>query len=89
MEPETIRFHLEKAFYLALSGRPGPVWLDIPIDIQAAQINPDKLEGYIPDNPKEYHDKENIAILLDLIKSHPDLFLSSETGYAFQAELTL
>ena len=47
-EPETIRFHLEKALYLATYGRPGPVWLDIPIDVQGAQIDPDKLAGFDP-----------------------------------------
>ena len=34
-EPETVRYHLEKALYLAKTGRPGPVWLDIPLDVQA------------------------------------------------------
>jgi len=47
-EPETIRYHLEKAFYLATTGRPGPCWLDIPLDIQAAQIELDELEGFVP-----------------------------------------
>ena len=48
-EPESIRFHLEKAAYLATSGRPGPVWLDIPMDIQYSLIDPDMLEGYSPE----------------------------------------
>lgn len=38
-KPEEIAFHLEKALYLAKSGRPGPVWLDIPLDVQGALIN--------------------------------------------------
>jgi len=46
MDPESIRFHLEKALYLAKSGRPGPVWLDIPLDVQGAQIDPDKLSSF-------------------------------------------
>ena len=45
-EPESIKYHLEKALYLATSGRPGPVWLDIPLNVQAAQINPDDLKGF-------------------------------------------
>ncbi len=45
-DPPTIRYHLEKALYLAKSDRPGPVWLDIPLDVQAAQIDPDALQGF-------------------------------------------
>jgi acetolactate synthase-1/2/3 large subunit len=48
-EPRTIRYHLEKAIYLAKSGRPGPTWLDIPLDVQAARIDPDDLDpGFDP-----------------------------------------
>ncbi|MCK6682154.1 MAG: thiamine pyrophosphate-binding protein [Thermoanaerobaculia bacterium] len=47
-EPETIRYHLERAWHEATTGRPGPVWLDIPSDIQARQINAEDLQGYIP-----------------------------------------
>jgi Thiamine pyrophosphate enzyme, N-terminal TPP binding domain./Thiamine pyrophosphate enzyme, central domain. len=47
-EPESIRYHLEKAMYLATSGRPGPVWLDIPLNVQAAQIDPEALIGFDP-----------------------------------------
>jgi acetolactate synthase-1/2/3 large subunit len=43
MDPATIRYHLEKAVYIAKQGRPGPVWIDIPLDIQAAIINPSEL----------------------------------------------
>lgn len=48
-DQKTVKYHLEKAFYLSENGRPGPVWLDIPIDIQAAQINPNELIGFIPE----------------------------------------
>jgi acetolactate synthase-1/2/3 large subunit len=47
-EPETIRYHLEKALYLATHGRPGPCWVDIPIDVQATQIEPETLAGFDP-----------------------------------------
>ncbi len=47
-EPETIKYHLEKAIYLATHGRKGPVWIDIPLDIQASEIEPDVLVGYNP-----------------------------------------
>jgi acetolactate synthase-1/2/3 large subunit len=45
-DPESIRYHLEKALYCARSGRPGPVWIDIPLDVQAAIIDETKLRGF-------------------------------------------
>ncbi|OQX21093.1 MAG: hypothetical protein BWK75_03935 [Candidatus Altiarchaeales archaeon A3] len=45
-EPEKIKYHLEKALYLAKSGRPGPVWLDIPLDVQSANIDENELGGF-------------------------------------------
>lgn len=47
-DPNSIRYHLEKAIYLATSGRPGPCWLDIPLNVQGAQIDPDSLKGFDP-----------------------------------------
>ena len=38
VEPSEIRYHLEKAVFLAMHGRPGPVWIDIPLDVQASPI---------------------------------------------------
>jgi acetolactate synthase-1/2/3 large subunit len=56
-DPATIHYHLEKAWYLAQSGRPGPCWLDIPIDVQTCQIEPDKLQGYDPtEDQPNYND---------------------------------
>jgi acetolactate synthase-1/2/3 large subunit len=46
LDPETIRFELGKALHLATSGRPGPCWLDIPVDVQSALIDPKELKGY-------------------------------------------
>lgn len=51
VEPNEIRFHLEKAVWLAMHGRKGPVWLDIPLDVQAAQIEPSTLVGFTPPLP--------------------------------------
>lgn len=42
-EPKEIAYHLEKALYLSKTGRGGPVWLDIPLDVQAAPIDTDEL----------------------------------------------
>ena len=48
LEPLEVRYHLEKALHLARAGRPGPVWLDVPVDVQAALIDPAALAGYEP-----------------------------------------
>lgn len=48
LDPQDIRYHLERAVYLALNGRPGPVWIDIPLDVQASPIDPDSLPGFDP-----------------------------------------
>jgi acetolactate synthase-1/2/3 large subunit len=48
-DPGSIRYHLEKALFLALDGRPGPVWIDVPIDVQAASVDPASLAGFDPD----------------------------------------
>ena len=45
-DPKDIRFELEKALFLCQSGRPGPVLLDLPMDVQKAEIEPDKLIGF-------------------------------------------
>lgn len=45
-DPTKIRYHLEKALFLATSGRPGPVWIDMPLDMQAAMVEEDELEGF-------------------------------------------
>ena len=51
LEPNDIRYHLEKAVYLAMHGRPGPVWIDIPLDVQAVPIDETQLRGF---DPNEY-----------------------------------
>lgn len=55
-EPESIRYHLEKAWFLCNNGRKGPVWIDVPVDVQAALIETDNLEGF---NEQELEAVEN------------------------------
>lgn len=47
-DPSRIRYELEKCVYLAKEGRPGPVFIDIPDNVQRMEINPDELEGFSP-----------------------------------------
>lgn len=48
LEPNEIRYHLEKAWHFATSGRMGPVWLDIPLDVQAVLVDETRLPGFLP-----------------------------------------
>lgn len=48
IDPLRIRYELEKAVYMAREGRPGPVLLDIPVDVQACKIEPKELESFVP-----------------------------------------
>jgi acetolactate synthase I/II/III large subunit len=47
-KPETIKMHLQKALEIATTGRPGPVWIDIPMNVQGAQIDINKMRSYKP-----------------------------------------
>ena len=51
--PEKIKYELQKAAFLANDGRPGPVWIDIPLDIQASDVDPDSIDSFVP-NKKDY-----------------------------------
>jgi acetolactate synthase-1/2/3 large subunit len=48
LEPADIRYHMETAVHLARTGRPGPVWLDLPLDVQGAAIDETSLRGFDP-----------------------------------------
>jgi len=71
--PKKIRFHLEKALYLARSGRPGPVWLDIPLDVQSAQIKENELCGFDANESGLYYEnipqKNEIDEVVRLLKN--------------------
>ena len=47
-DPASIRYHLERALHLALQGRPGPVWLDVPMNVQGAEVDPAAMASYDP-----------------------------------------
>ncbi|MBI2758417.1 MAG: thiamine pyrophosphate-binding protein [Chloroflexi bacterium] len=86
LEPETIRYHLEKAVHLARTGRQGPVWIDIPQDVQAVMIDEEKIEGFTPPvEVREENEKlvEQIKEIIRLVnKAERPVLLA---GYGVQA----
>lgn len=73
-DAKQIRYCLEKAFCIAKSGRPGPCWLEIPVDIQGAYVDADELVGYSSDEMELITDSdkcinEKVKLLLNKIKS--------------------
>lgn len=70
MQPNDIKYELEKAFYLATEGRPGPVWLDVPLDVQSAEINEKELKGFtIPSKKDNDRLKIDVAKTVELLKN--------------------
>jgi acetolactate synthase-1/2/3 large subunit len=67
--PNDIRYILEKAFYEAYSGRPGPVWIDIPQDLQWAQVDPEKLDGFVPPQLPSIDMTAQATATIELIKN--------------------
>ncbi|MDO4265843.1 MAG: thiamine pyrophosphate-binding protein, partial [Eubacteriales bacterium] len=61
-DPRMIRFALEKCIYLSQTGRPGPCWLDIPLDVQGAEVEEEGLPSF---SPEEYEEEcaKRLAIL--------------------------
>ena len=57
-DPQTIRYHLERALYVAQTGRPGPVWIDIPLDVQGAPIDEAALTGF--DRPADVSGSDSL-----------------------------
>lgn len=64
MDPADIRYHMERACYEAMNGRKGPVWLDVPVDIQNKQV-PEKMRGFIP--PAEKYDDIAVNRIKELL----------------------
>lgn len=68
MDPADIRYHMERAYHEAMTGRKGPVWLDIPVDIQNRQI-PEEMKGFVPEETNyDCIDREKMLDLLSKAK---------------------
>ena len=71
-DPQSIKFHLEKALYLAKNGRPGPVWIDIPIDVQGTFIDPDSLPGFNPQEEKIHFNTDLSVVTPEILSRMHD-----------------
>ncbi|OBI13361.1 acetolactate synthase [Mycobacterium sp. E2497] len=69
LDPSEIRYHFEKAVHLATTGRRGPVWLDIPLDVQAAQIDASTLQGFTRETNETRNLAADAAEVIDLINA--------------------
>ncbi len=86
LEPEKIQYHLQKAWHEAVSGRMGPVWLDIPLDIQGAVIDTENLAAYQPEKlPEKDFPAEKIKEMLAAAE-RPLLLIGNGTKLAGCAE---
>lgn len=91
--PDDIRYHLEKAVYIAKSGRGGPILLDIPMNVQRAEINLSKLRKFNPkevkvdiDNPKEVRKKIQKAVGILRKAKRPVVIAGGAIRYADKVE---
>lgn len=90
MDPYDIRYHLEKAVYLATTGRQSPVWIDIPLDIQGAYIDERKLRKFNSSEIKPPYEtdkgklKQLVSQVIDKLKSaqRPVIFVGNGVRYA-------
>ena len=79
-DPKTIRYHLDKAVYLATSGRPGPVLLDLPLDVQGALIDPETLEGYVPESYAVQPNSDDIIKVIEILRKAKRPLILSGVG---------
>tara|TARA_Y100000590_G_scaffold184419_1_gene210188 strand:+ start:12064 stop:13749 length:1686 start_codon:yes stop_codon:yes gene_type:complete len=89
INPKDTKFILEKAFFLATNGRPGPVWIDIPLNVQKSEINPKNLRGFRIKKEKRNSlriSKDTIRII-ELIKKSSRPLIVAGNGVQ-QSEMT-
>jgi acetolactate synthase I/II/III large subunit len=82
-DPNKVKYHLQKAIHLATTGRPGPVWLDIPLDIQSKHIVPEECPSFQPEEQKISENdclKEQVQNCIELLKKSERPVLISGYG---------
>lgn len=82
-DPQMIRYHMERALYEATHGRKGPVWLDIPLDVQATMVDETSLIGFTPapeiPNTYTYLEKQVLRVI-DLLNQSERPVLMAGNG---------
>ena len=80
--PNEVLYHLEKALYLATEGRPGPVWIDIPMDVQSAEVDETQLIQFKPSELKKdkttITDDELNSIIHDLTNAKRPIIIAGQ-----------
>ena len=81
-EPLEIAYHLEKALFLATEGRGGPVWLDIPLDVQGTMVETEDLKHFVPETPigVQRVSSDTVQQVLDRIATAKAPLLLAGTG---------
>jgi len=78
-DPSLIQYYMQKAYYLALNGRPGPVWIEVPLDIQRMEVPKKLLKEFVPEDNSEVSSelKTNVKKTLELLSKskHPIFFV--------------
>lgn len=80
MNPAEIRRHLEQAWYETITGRPGPVWLSVPLDVQGAMVDENALEGYTPPDIMEPDYPGAVSKCLELLQQSRKPLLLAGNG---------
>ena len=79
MDPADTRYHVERAWYEALHGRKGPVWLDVPVDVQNKQV-PEDMKGFVP--PADGYDQIDVSLLAGLLAKAKKPLILAGGGYS-------
>lgn len=88
-DPNKVRYEFEKAAYLAKSGRPGPVWIQIPMDVQSTIIDESKLESFSTNEQIPSINDNEIDIIIQLLKKSSRPVIISGQGVRISGSISL
>ncbi len=84
-KPEEIKYHIDRAIYEALNGRRGPVWLDIPLDVQGGFIEEDELIDFVP--PEKNHSDLKISEVIKKLTAAKNPLIVAGYGIRISGQL--